>query len=182
MVPAGLEFDPSQVKVLGDVFPYAGEGDLQEAYTETQYVIVFTEDDNYYRVYADLPKDVSEAIWAIDFDDEDKDQKIRDLISPLEISKLENLTEQIPPQEELDKLVGKTGQELFDDGWEYWYYDLDEMEAGLNYGPFSYTGLVDYDGPKMKNSDDFDFYAEFKDLTVKSVAFEGIGDATDLEN
>ena len=123
----------------------------------------------------------SEAVWAIEFDDEDKDQKVRDLVSPLEVARLENLTEQIPSQEELDKLVGKTGQDLFDDGWDYYYYNLDEMEAGLNHGPFAYIVKFAYEGEPMVNSDDFDFYEAFKDLPVTSVTYDGIGDAANMD-
>ena len=105
------------------------------------------------------------------------DAAVEKLLAPLEVTSLTNLSEQIPPQEELDKLVGKTGQELFDDGWTYWFYDLDEMKAGLNSGLFAYEVLFDYDGEPMENTDDFDFYEEFKDLKVKSVTFTGLGDA-----
>ena len=133
---AAVSFDPAQVKTMGDVFAAADEDNYQDLYTDTTYIYVFYVGDVCYRAVADMPADVSEAVWAIEFDDEDKDQKVRDLVSPLEVARLENLTEQIPSQEELDKLVGKTGQDLFDDGWDYYYYNLDEMEAGLNHGPF----------------------------------------------
>ena len=153
---AAVSFDPAQVKTMGDVFAAADEDNYQDLYT-------------------------SEAVWAIEFDDEDKDQKVRDLVSPLEVARLENLTEQIPSQEELDKLVGKTGQDLFDDGWDYYYYNLDEMEAGLNHGPFAYIVKFAYDGEPMVNSDDFDFYEAFKDLPVTSVTYDGIGDAANMD-
>ena len=175
--------DLSGLKTMEDVFALADkadQGNSQEAYTDKDYVYVFQIDGIYYRARAAMPEDVSEAVWAIDFFDEDKDQKIRALISPLEVALAENLSEQIPGQEELDKLIGRTGQELFDEGGDYWYYNLEDMEAGLNYGPFSYAVRFDYDGEQMVNSDDFDFYENFKDLTVKSVTYEGLGDASGL--
>ena len=172
--------DISQLKTLGDVFGYKDNGDFQEAYSTTSYVLVFNVEGVCYRVTAELPKDVSDAVWALD-DSEDKDQKAAELLAPVEISKVENLSENIPEQSELDKYVGKTGQELFDEGWSYWYYNLDEMEAGLNYGDYNYKVRFDYDGEPMENTDDFDFYEAFKDLTVSSVTFEGIGDAANPE-
>ena len=175
-------FDPAQFKTLADVFAYVGENSLQEGYTETHYVTVFAVDDVNYRVIADIPEDVSKEIWAIDFEDEDRDQKVTDLLSPLEVKVCENLSEQIPSQEELDKYVGKTGQELFDEGWsDYSYYNLEDMDAGLNFGPFTYTVKFEYDGEPMVNTDDFDFFEEFKDLKVSSVVYEGLGDATNVE-
>ena len=176
---AAGDFDPSQLKTLGDVFARADEDEYQEAYSETDYIFAFVVDGVYYRAVAEMPKDVSDAVWAIE-PGENSIQKVRDLVSPLEVAYVENLSEQIPGQEELDKLIGKTGQDLFDDGWTYWYYDLDDMEAGLNHGAFAYTVLFAYDGEQMENTDDFDFYEAFNDLPVASVTFAGLGDATEL--
>ena len=178
---ASGSFDPAAVKTMGDVFPYEDPEQQQESYSETYYVFVFQADGNWYRAVADLPQDVSDALWAIDFFDENRDQKIRDLISPLAVRSLENLSEQIPAQEELDSYVGKTGQVLFDEGWTYWYYNLDDMEAGLYHGPFSYKVLFEYDGEPLVNTDDFDFYEEFKDLVILSVTYDGIGDAANID-
>ena len=172
---ASGDFDITKVKTLADVFPYVGE-DYQEGWTDEQYSIVFGINDVYYRAIADMPKDVADAVWKIEFDDEKREEKVRELVSALETVP-ENLTEKIPQQEELDKLVGKTGQELFDAGWTYWYYDLESMDAGMEHEGFSYNVKFDYDGEQMKNDDDFDFYEEFKDLKVSEITFEGLGDA-----
>ena len=84
-------------------------------------------------------------------------------------------------QEELDKLVGKTGQYLMDEGWDYNYYNLVDMETGMTHKEFSYTVIFEYDGEPMENTDDFDFWENFKDLVIKSVKCDGIGDATYIE-
>ena len=173
--------DSSQWKTMEDVFPFKETGDYQEAYSEAKYVVVFTADGVYYRAVAELSEDVSKTLWTIDFEDEDRDQKIKDLIGPLDIASLDNLSEQMPSQEELNKLVGKTGQELIDDGRTYWYYNLEDMQAGMYYGYYQYAVRFAYDGEPMVNNDDFDFYASFKDLPVKSVTCEGVGDAAGLE-
>ena len=174
-------FEPDTLKIMGDIFPYVGEENWQDGYSETTYTIVFDVDGVYYRAKCEMPEDISAKVWGVDFEDEERDQKIRDLVSPLEIASFENLSEQITPQEELDKLVGKTGQELFDDGWTYWSYNLEDMEAGMNYGPFTYRVVFEYEGEPMENTDDFDFYEEFKDLAVASVTYEGLGDAIESE-
>ena len=173
-------FDPAQMKTMGDVFALVGEDSQQEGCSETHYVIVFEKEGVIYRAIAELPQDVSEKIWAIDFEVEDRDQQVKDLVAPLD-AKIENLTEQMPSQEELDKYVGKTGQDLFDEGWYEWYYNLEDMEAGMNYGMFSYMVKFEYDGPQMENTDDFDFQANFKDLKISSVTCEGVGDATTVD-
>ena len=173
-------FDPAQVKTMEDIFAYADTSSYNDiGYTETEYICVFEADGIYYRAIAELPADVSETLWAIDFFDENRDQKERELISPLAVKSIENLSDQILSQEELDQLAGRTGQDLFDDGWTYWAYNLENMEASMNYGPFSYNVQFDYSGEQMDNTDDFDFYEAFKDLKVLSVTFEGPGNATE---
>lgn len=178
--PAPTEFDPDQAETMGDVFLFEDPENVQEAYYGDKYVYVLKNGDTYYRAVCVMPEEVYEAIEDIDFEDEDREQKVRDLISPLPIDVLENLNEQIPSQEELDEYVGKTGQDLFDEGWTYWAYDLEDMKAGMEFGPFSYMVDFEYDGEQMENTDDFDFYEEFKDLKINSVVYEGIGDATNI--
>ncbi len=167
--------DASKIKTMKDVYEYDDGENHQESYSDTDYIYIINVDGIYYRAIASMPKDISDKIWGLDFDDDKREQKIRDLISPLEVTSFENLSKQIPGQEELDKLIGKTGQELFDEGWTYWYYNLENMEVGMNQGLYAYIVTFEYDGPEMENSDDFDFYEEFKDLKVKSVTFDRIG-------
>ena len=177
---ASGSFDPSQLKTMGELFASAEVEEAQTGFSEAHYVVVFHAGGNDYRAVADMPQDVSDAVWAIDFFDEERDQKIQDLVSPLAIGSLENLTEQAPSQEALDAYVGKTGQDLFDEGWSYWFYDLEAMEAGFYSGPFSYMVQFEYDGEPLENDDDFDFYETFKDLKIRSVTYEGLGDAADI--
>ena len=62
---ASASFDPSQVKTMGDAFAYEDDEQKQEACSETEYIFVFPVGDVYYRAIAELPKDVSDEIWAI---------------------------------------------------------------------------------------------------------------------
>ena len=111
---ASVRFDPSQVKTMADVFPFKETGDFQDATTETQYIFAFEADGVYYRAEADMPEGLFDEVMSIEYDEE-HDAAVEKLLAPLEVTSLTNLSEQIPPQEELDKLVGKTGQELFDE-------------------------------------------------------------------
>ncbi len=145
---ASVRFDPSQVKTMADVFPFKETGDFQDATTETQYIFAFEADGVYYRAEADMPEGLFDEVMSIEYDEE-HDAAVEKLLAPLEVTSLTNLSEQIPPQVELDKLSGL----------------------------FAYEVFFDYDGEPMENTDDFDFYEEFKDLKVKSVTFTGLGDA-----
>lgn len=174
-------FDPAQIETVADLLPYLHEStDNQSCTTEEEYIVAFKAGDVYYRAEAEMTKGLYSKIEKVEYD-EDHDATVEEMLSPLKVVSIENLSEKIPSQEELDKLIGATGQELFDDEWTYWFYDLDEMKAGLYHGLFAYDVEFNYDGDPMENTDDFDFYKEFADLTVKSVTFSGLGDAADPE-
>ena len=180
--------------------PYAGEpvSDIGSAHTigdvlalsngnytasESLYVTVAELDDVVYRVEAAMDAKTSEALPALDFEDPDYLQKFTDLVSPLPITRIENLTAQIPSREALDALIGKTYEELLNDGWtcEGWTLEgpeLNELVFHLNHGPFAYD--VIFDGVEDL-PDDFD-EADLKPLTVASITCNGIGDATAIED
>ena len=166
----------AEFHTMADVFAYDSDN---YASGGDYYIYVFEKDGIIYRATAKFPPDVSEKVAAIDIFDEQYDAKVREAVAPLEIEKLDNLTEMIPPQEELDALVGKTGQDLLDDGWTIWSYQLDIMEFGLHHGPFAFT--VVFDG-ELEMTDSFDEYAAIAPLTIKSVTYDGIGDGTETES
>ena len=164
--------DTSEFKTMGDVFSYDSGNN---GFSETHFVYVFDKDGITYRATAELPADVSEAIWAIDFFDENRDAAIREMVASLPILQLDNLTEMLPPQEELDALIGKNVQELLDDGWTFWCWNTEDMEFGMNYGPFSYTLVCE---GTLDDPEDFD-ESQADRLTVKSAACDGVGDAVE---
>jgi len=168
--------DNAGFHTMADVFAYDSDN---YAFGDDYYIYVFEKDGIIYRATAKFPTDVSEKVAAIDIFDEQYDAKVREAVAPLEIEKLDNLTEMIPPQEELDALVGKTGQDLLDAGWTIWSYQLDIMEFGLHHGPFAFT--VVFDG-ELEMTDSFDEYAAIAPLTIKSVTYDGIGDGTETES
>ena len=171
--PAAAE-ETAGFRTMGDVFVYESPNN---GCSETKYVYVFEKDGVIYRAVADLPAGVSETIWGLDFFDEKYDEKVREAVAPLPIVQLDNLTERIPAQAELDALIGKTGQELKDEGWTISAWQLDDMEFTLDHGPFAYTVFMEGDYTPNENYD-FDEDADFGPLKVKSITYCGIGDAT----
>ena len=77
--------------------------------------------------------------------------------------------------------IGKTGQDLENDGWTTGYgYNLESMEFFLEKGPFAYT-VTFASGQTLTNSDDFDVFETIRPLVIKSVECTGLGDAaTDI--
>lgn len=170
--------DINSFKTIGDIIN-SGIDSIQSANTDRYYIYVFQAGQEYYRAVSNITPEISQSLFDLDFDDKNYDSKLNKIISPLEIDKLENLSDTVIPQEELDKLVGKTGEELINDGWTAGMgYNLETMEFYLNKGAFEYT--VVFDG-KLENSDDFDEEEAIKPLVVKSVTLNGIGDATNVE-
>ena len=164
---------------IGDLYADQRVSHDQWGHDTEYYVEVFVKDGVSYRAIAALPEGLGDQLFELDWDDPEHDEKQAALLAPVAIERIENLTALIPPQEELDKLVGKTGKELLDDGWTTGSYNLDEMEFWMSKGPFTYS--VIFDG-KLEYSDDFDDYEAIQSLTVKSVTFSNIGDATNLDN
>ena len=165
------EAEDAGFRTMADVFAY----DLTDSsFSEELYVCVFEADGTYWRAVAELPADVSETIRALDFFDRSYDSLVREAVAPLDILRLDNLTESIPSQEELDTLAGRNVQELVDRGWYYWSWNMGEKVLGMYCGPFSY--LVTFDGTP-EDPESFDA-SQSGALTVRSVQYNGIGDAT----
>ena len=171
---ARAETDVSGFKTLSDVFAYESQN---SGFDHKNYVYVFEMDGVFYRAIAELPEEVSEAIYSWDYMDPDYDKKISEAVAPLPITKIENLSVMMPAQEELDALVGMTGQQLKNDGWSISSWQLDQMEFGMYHGLFAYTVIMEGDYVPNANYD-FDEDKDFAPLKVKSVTCDGIGDAT----
>ncbi len=171
----GKPVDLDTVKTLGDLL---GLPEVGTSLTGTTYVYAFEQDDNTYRAICDVPEETAQAIFDLDFDDPDYDKKLSELIAPLSVKVIENLTENIPSQQEADQYIGKTGQELIDDGWTVYFYNLDEMQFGMNHGAYSYD--ITFEGT-VKDPDSFNEDTDMGGLTVKTITCSGVGDATYVE-
>ena len=176
--PAGsseehVELD--SVTALGELLGLPNYG---TAAYEDRYIYAFEQDGDIYRAVAKMPAEVSRAVFELDFDDADYTEKLSELISPLPVDRIDNLSAGLPTQEELDALVGKSGEELLNDGWHCWSWNYDSMEFSMDHGVYSYN--VVFEGAADKSAD---FTEEaLKPLTVKSVTCTGVGDPTALED
>lgn len=165
----------NEIQYISDVLGLLSYG---YSNTEKQFVYVFEIDNITYRAIADLDEETAKQLFALDFNDLEYERKFNELITPLEVVQVDNITEAIPTQDVLDKYIGKTGKDLLDEGWYWYYYNIDEMEFGMTYGWFSY--VVKFDG-QIENKEDLDIDEAIKDLKILSIKYEGLGDPTDLE-
>ena len=159
---------------MADVMVYES---LSSCCYEDLYIYVFEKDGKYLRADADIPADVYDKIEAIDFFADDYWEQTANLIKDLPIKNLYDLSAALPSKSEIDSLVGKTGKELTDMGFtdSGSFGCMEDMfEAYLNYGAGQYE--VFFDGV-VAYEDGLDVEAAIQNLTVKSIAFNGLSDA-----
>jgi len=156
-------------KTMGDILGLPTYG---TSTSPTQVIQAIELNGVVYRVIADLTQEQSDAIFALDMSDPEFDRKYNELVAPLEITRIENVSEIIPTQEQMDVIVGRTGEQLLNDGWTAWYYNAEEDVVGMYHTFFAYK--VKFDKP-LGNFDG-EIEDQIKDLTVVEVAYDGIGD------
>lgn len=167
------------LKTFGDILSL-DQNECQIAIYENKAIIAFKINGEYYRAISNISQETQDAIFDLDIFDDDYDEKYDNLLKPLKIDKIENLEGMKLSQSEMNSWVGKTGQELLDAGWNESGWNLSDMEFWMDYGPFEYT--VTFNGEVSESEyDDFDFYERAESLIVKSVEYNSIGDATDIE-
>ena len=165
-------------KTIGEARTLATRPDsIQNALYGDYVIFAFEKDNTYYQVIAEAPEDVADAIFALKFTDPDYDRKNAELIDPLTITIYKNLNDGIPAQEDVDAYIGKTLKDLEDADWTNSGWNLDTMEFWMNYGPYFYTVIAE---GEVKDADNFDT-EDMYPLTIKSITYNGIKDATHIE-
>ena len=134
--PAASTVDASSWKTLGDALA-AKTDDVSSGWDDEYYVVAFKSGDSLFRVVAKSEEGIQDKTGELDFLADDYDDKLLEVIGGLEIVSVEDLTAEVPTQEQLDAMVGKTGQELIDDGWAFQSYFMtggDETGATFTKG------------------------------------------------
>ena len=165
--------DIKDVKTIGDVLALPTYGYSSGM---NKYVHSFELDNILYQAIAEIDDDTQEKLFDLDMDDPDYDRKQNEMVAPLPVTEIINITEQIPAQEDLDGYAGKTFGELFDEGWSCMGWNGEDKIVYLEHTYFSYE--AGFDAPE--NMDDFD-EEKLAKLTVKSMTYTGIGDASWME-
>ncbi|MBQ7058272.1 MAG: hypothetical protein IJM83_03090 [Firmicutes bacterium] len=169
---------PETWKTISDIQKVEGLYENEKAHFENLFVYAFTVDGVIYRAIVNLTQEQSDALWALDIFDENYDQQEAEIIGSTPISQLENLTERIPSQSDLNTAwVGKTGEELLDAGWTVGGWNLLEKQFYLDYEFFEYSVIMEGD-LQVNENDDIDAEEAIKPLKVKTIEFFSLRDAT----
>jgi len=153
------------------------------SYDEHHFIYVTLCEGEDIRVAAEMNGELCAAMDAVDFFADDRDEQIFKIAGDLEVIQTINLTAGIPSQEELDGLVGKTGADLENEGYNYSGSMIDEDQAEYYLYKDFYEIAVVFDGTIDPN--DIETFNEMdcvKDMKVTSVRYSGLSDyVTDFE-
>ena len=170
-------------KTMADVLRVRTKDNWCSGYDEHRMIYVFETEGIFYRAYITMKKDVFDKLQESASSPGDSMDKRDQIYSSLAIDRCENLSSLIPKQEELDKLIGKTGKDLFDAGWGSRGFSLEDPEGQQLYAAkdlFEYTVIFEgkYEGKPINwDTEEFDEGKYFSDKKVKSVKFRGVSDA-----
>lgn len=170
--PAKQETDLSSIKTLGDFFALDFENSSW-SYNENYYVALFENGNTSYRIVAKLSEDIYGKIEEIDFSGDDVNGQIERILSDVEVYLVEDMSKYVPTEEELNQYVGKTGQELLDDGFTTSGY-MNAFGTQKFYMTKDLYELDVYFNEKVEiDPETFDSEEGIKNLTVKKVEFTG---------
>jgi len=171
---APVEADPSAWKTVEDVLVLETESkEYGILYGENVYEIMFPYGGSLWQVKADLTEDQIAELDSIDIFDENREEKVLAIVNPLEISSVAELNKMAIPQEELDQLIGKTGQELLDAGWEqdFWGYgDNGRIYMRMINGKFGYAV---YFNEEIVIPENYEDPIDITGFTVSGIEFNG---------
>lgn len=134
--------DVSSWKTLGDALAYDTGENNTAGWDEKHYIAVFNAGNTVVRVVAKMDTETHDKLDALDATQKDYNEKFMEVMGGLELESAEDLGNQKISQAELDTYVGKTGQDLVDDGFTfeiYWMYGDDQTTATFAKGYLAYN-------------------------------------------
>lgn len=138
--------DVDSWKTLGDALA-SKTADMGSSHDDNHYIAVFEAGDKVIRVVATLDSETARKIDDLDPLAANYEKDLNELIAGLELESAQDITDDELSQAELSALVGKTGQELVDDGFVFVDYAMygaeDESAANMDKGFFSYCITFD---------------------------------------
>jgi hypothetical protein len=167
--------DLDAAKTLGELLGLPNYG---YACTEQYYAYAFEQDEHIYRAVAEISPETSQAVFDLDWDDDQYEEKLRAIIGDVPLLRIDDLTAGIPEQAELDALAGKTVGELLEDGWYCGGWNLMDNIIYMHHGFYDYIMTFDEEIEDPESFDEEDLLP----LVISSVKFDQIGDPSSLDD
>ena len=166
------EYDGKALKTIGDVFDIESDV-VSRGSAGSLYVCAVATDSAAFRAIANMPEDVEKQYYEADIFDDSYEDTITALVRDLEIAQLQDLSDRRLGSEQLEALAGKSGREIFDEGFECSGYSITEEETifWVTKDPFEYTVHCNELLSQDEEIEDYD--TAFAGLTVKSMECTG---------
>lgn len=182
------EIDISALKTLGDVYAQVPDELFRgDSIGGERAVFIFESGGTLYRAVAGPSKEQIDKAFAVDRSTEEGKKELESIFKDVPLDGLEDLNDQKLSEESIKALIGKTGEELLQDGWSVDgnYMLGKEPLFYLSYGPFSYevtfegkSDLLDraMEDESFRDSPDFDIGKIIAAMTVKSIENPNVSD------
>ncbi len=159
-----------QALTMGEVMKAEADTTMSSC-TEKYFVYVSEKDGKPVRYIAEITKDIYDQIDAVSVSDPLREEKIAEIVAGLKVTRTDDLSSQIPTQEELDALKGEKGQKLLDEGFTVEGIGFDEENNPtfvVQNGVYE-LNIVSEEG--VDTSENPDASALFAGCTIKSAEY-----------
>ena len=174
-----LEYNGLRIQTIGDACTAAPDG--HAATSGSQFIYIIENDDMIMRFIGNMSLETTKAIYGLDLFADDYDRQRAELVRDVRIARADDLKQDIPAQETLDTMIGKTGKELIDGGYEKtgWSVIGDTGEFTFTKGDYEFIVVFE---DQLSEDTDYDEEGALDAFTVRSIRYSGLSyHATQIE-
>ena len=167
--------DPSTWETYADALATQTES-MASGWNDKNLVSVFKAGDSYVRIVVQLDADSYAKVQDVDWGAADVADQLTKAAGNAKLVSVEDITNEVVSQDELDKYVGKTGKDLIADGWtfeSYFMYGGDQTGATFAKDHFAYNVTFDVTTPESATEDNG---ASVIDATIAEMSLAGAAD------
>lgn len=142
----GSTIDTSSWTTMRDALSVADSNEISYGYDENYFVCVYHAGDSSIRAVAKYQPSIDGAFADLDMGADDYREQFTEAVADLELVEASDITADLMSQEDIQQYVGKTGQELIDEGFVFGSYNMyggEQTGADLDKGYFSYSFTFD---------------------------------------
>lgn len=150
-------------------------------FNDQYFVYLFEYNGNITRVYGKMTPELNEQLNAV-FMEEDSNPKMAEILKDVKIERIDNLSENIPSADSLKGYIGKTGQDLIDEGYSFSGYYNTGSDSTFFAEKGDYVFHVIFEESPNIPEDVYEYNDIVAPLVIKSFEYSDIsGSATDID-